>query len=99
MKSNLNGKNKTTAINTWAVAIFRYGAGVIDWKDSELKRNDRKSRKMMTNYGALHPKSDVNRLYVKRKEGGRGMSSVEQVVREEENSLGLLCFEIRRNSN
>ena len=25
LKSKLNGKNKVTAKNTWAVAIFRYG--------------------------------------------------------------------------
>ena len=25
LKSNLNGRNKVTAINIWAVAIFRYG--------------------------------------------------------------------------
>ena len=29
LKSKLNGKNKITAINTWAVAIFRYGAGIL----------------------------------------------------------------------
>ena len=29
LKSKLNGRNKVTAINTWAVAIFRYGAGII----------------------------------------------------------------------
>ena len=90
LKSKLNGKNKTIAINTLAVAISRYGAGIIEWKDSELKRIDRKSRKTMTIYGALHLKSDVNRLYVKRKKGGRGMSIVEQVVRGEENSLGFM---------
>ena len=42
----------------------------------------------MTIYGALHLKSDVDRLYVKRKEGGRGLMSVERCVKEEENSLG-----------
>ena len=41
----------------------------------------------MTMYGGLHPKSDVDRLYVKRKEGGRGLISVERCIREEENSL------------
>ena len=40
-------------------------------------------------YGALHPKSDMGRLCIKRKEGGRGLMSVELCVREEENSL---CF-------
>ena len=28
--SKLNGKNKIQAINTWAVALLRYGAGVIN---------------------------------------------------------------------
>ena len=89
LKSKLNGRNKVTAINTWAVAIFRYGAGIIQWKASELKDLDRKSRKTMTMYGRLHPKSDVDRLYVKRKDRGRGLISVERCIREEENSLGF----------
>ena len=87
LKSKLNGRNKVTAIYTWAVAIFRYGAGIIQWKASELKELDRKSRKTMTMYGGLHPKSDVDRLYVKRTEGGRGFISVERYIREEENSF------------
>ena len=40
-------------------------------------------------YGAMNPKSDVDRLYMKRKEGGRGLISVEQCVKGEENSLGF----------
>ena len=35
---------------------------------------------MFTIYGALHPKSDVNRLYIPRKEGGRGLISIEDCV-------------------
>ena len=35
---------------------------------------------MFTIYGALHPKSDVNRLYIPRKEGGRGLISIEYCV-------------------
>ena len=31
---------------------------------------------MFTIYGALHPKSDVGRLYIPRKEGGRGLISI-----------------------
>ena len=29
LKTKLNGRNKIKAINTWAVAIFRYGTGII----------------------------------------------------------------------
>ena len=31
-------------------------------------------------YGTLHPKSDVDRLYIPRKEGGRGLISIEDCV-------------------
>ena len=97
LKFKLNGRNKVTATNTWAVAIFRYGAGIIQWKASEPKDLDRKSRKTMTMYGGLHQKSDVDRLYVKRKEGGRGLISVERCIREEENCLGFYVANSEEN--
>ena len=79
LKSELHWRNKVTAIKTEAVAIFTYGAGIIQWKASELKGLCRKSRKTMTMSGGLHPKSRVDRLYVKRKEGYRQLS---QLIRE-----------------
>ena len=51
----------------------------------------------MTIYGGLHPKSDVDRLYVKRKEGGRGFISMERCIREEENSLGFYVANSEEN--
>ena len=48
-------------------------------------------------YGGLHPNNDVDRLYVKRKEGGRGLISVEQCIREEENSLGFYVANSEEN--
>ena len=32
LKSKLNGKNKIEAINTWTVALLRYGAGIVNWR-------------------------------------------------------------------
>ena len=49
---------------------------------------DRKTRKLMTIHGALHPKSDVDRIYVPRGKGGRGLLGCEGCIRAEENSLG-----------
>ena len=46
LMSKLNGKNKTKAINSWTVAIIRYGAGVLEWKFDKLKELDRKTRKV-----------------------------------------------------
>ena len=90
LKSKLNGGNVITAINTWAVAIMRYGAGVINWNVMELKEIDRKTRKLLTMYRMHHPQSDVDRLYLPRKEGGRGLLSVEDCIRSGEK--GLYCY-------
>ena len=58
------------------MAIFRYGAEILQWKESELKNVDKKSWKTMTMYGALHPKNDVDRLHITRREGDRGLMCV-----------------------
>ena len=64
-------------VNTWAVSLLRHSAAFVSWRKSELHAIDRKNRKLVTIYGALHPKSNVDRLYIPRKEGGRGLVSTE----------------------
>ena len=76
------------AINKWAVSVLRYGAGIIKWNQKEVQKMDRKTRKIMTMFGALHPKSDVSRIYLPRKKGGRGLIGCEECIRSEENNLG-----------
>ena len=80
MKSKLNGGNLVRGVNTWAVSLLRYSAALVSWKKTELQVIDRNTRKLFTIYGALHPKSDVDRLYISRKEGGRGLISIEDCV-------------------
>ena len=41
---------------------------------------DQRTRKLMTMHKALHPRDDVGRLYVSRKEGGRGLASIEDTA-------------------
>ena len=62
LKSKLNGRNKIMALNTWAVSILRYGAGILKWNKNELQEMDRKTRKFMTMNKELHPRSDVAQL-------------------------------------
>ena len=93
LKSKLNGKNKIQAINTWAVTLLRYGAGIINWKADKLEIMDRTTRKALVMYGTLHPKSDIDRLFLKRKHGGRDLISIEMYVRSEENNLSLYVRE------
>ena len=87
LKSKLNGKNVIMAKNTWAASVLRYGAGVINWTKAELESIDRNTRKQMTIYGMLHPRADVQCLYLSRGQGGHGLKSVEDCVRLEEAGL------------
>ena len=87
LKSKLNGRNKIMALKTRAVSILRYGAGILKWNKNELKEMDRKTRKLMTMNKELHPMSDVARLYVSRKNGGRGLIGCENSVNSEENGM------------
>ena len=79
-KSKLNGGNLVYGVNTLAVSLLRYSAALIIWRKSELHAIDRKTRKLFTIYGTLHPMLDVDRLYISIKEGGRGLISIEDFV-------------------
>ena len=81
LKSKLNGENLVCGVNTWTVSLLRYSAAFVSWSRSELEAIDRKSRKLFTIYGALHPKFDIDRLYIPTKKGGRGLISLEDCVR------------------
>jgi len=39
-------------------------------ENEEIKKIERKTRKMLTIYKKHHPKADIGRLYAKRKGGG-----------------------------
>ena len=80
LKSKLNGGNLVRGVNTWAVSLLRYSAAFVSWRKSELQAIDRKNRKLFTIYGALNPKSDVDRLYIPRSEEGRGLIYIEDCV-------------------
>ena len=80
LKSKLNAGNIIKAINASAICVIRYGADIIYWKADELKAVDRKTRKLLTIYRALHPQADVDRLYYRRAESDRGLISVEDCV-------------------
>ena len=80
LKSKVNGGNLVCGVNAWGVSLLRYSAAFVSWRKSEQQALDRKTRKLFTIYGALHPMSDVDRIYIPRKEGGRGLISTEDCV-------------------
>ena len=77
LKSQLNSANKLEAINTLAVPVVTYSFSIINWTLQELAKLDTKTRNFLTMYKMHHPKSDVDRLYLLRNEGGGGLIQLE----------------------
>ena len=44
----------------------------------------------MTMHGALHPKSNVDRVYLSKEVGGRELISCDGCIKVEENNLGVV---------
>ena len=80
IETKLNCRNIIIGMNTWAVPHVRCSGPFLKWTRDELKQMDQRTRKLMTTHKALHPRDDVYRLYASRKEGGRGLASIEDSV-------------------
>jgi len=72
------------AINVYALPVIRYSSPVLMWPVSELQYLDCRTRKLLTMSRALHLRADVDRLCMPRSRGGRGLKSVEDVIKEEQ---------------
>ena len=87
LADGLSSKNKVTAINTFTVPVIGYPMAVVSWRREDPKETDKRTRKLMTMHGVFYPKSSTVRLYTGRKEGRRGLHSIENVVRQKEQCL------------
>ncbi|KAL1447369.1 hypothetical protein WDU94_013907 [Cyamophila willieti] len=76
LNTELSGRNKVEAINSLAVPVVEYSFGIVDWTQEEIRNFDYKTRKMLTTHRMLHPRSNVNRIYLPRTDGGRGLRNV-----------------------
>ena len=91
LKSKLNGGNLFREVNAWAVSLLIYSITFVSWRKSEMQAIDRKTSKLFTISGALDHKSDVDRFYIPRKEGGRALISIEDCVELTNKRFGSLC--------
>ena len=80
LETKLSSRNLIKGINTWAVPLVRYSGPFLKWTREELKQMEQRTRKLMTMHMALHPRDDVDRLYVSRKKGERGLAKIEDTV-------------------
>ena len=77
LETKLYSRNLIKGIKTWAVLLVRYSGPFLKWIREEPKQMNQRIRKLITMHKALHPRDNVDRLYVLRKEGGRGHASIE----------------------
>ena len=75
-KSELSGYNKMVAHNTFVIPTITATFGILEWSIKEINDIDKKICKILTMAGTLQPNSDANKLYINRKEGGRGLKLV-----------------------
>ena len=75
--TGLRAKNKIQAIGSLAVPVLRYSFEIINWRQEELRKLDRK-KKLLTIHGQHHPKADLDCVYVHRKQGGKGLMQLEE---------------------
>ena len=80
IETKLCSRNLIKGINTWAVTFVKYSGPFLNWTRKQLKQMDQRTRKLITMHQALHPRDDVDGLYVSRKEGGRGLTNSEDSV-------------------
>ena len=85
--THLNGKNLFIALDTWAISAIRYSTAFLDWTKEETKELDRWTREQLIAGRALHLKSNVMRIYIKCRYGGRGLISVEECCAAELRSI------------
>ena len=71
LETILSSLHLIKGINTWAVPLIRYSRSFLKLTRDELKQMEQRTRKLMTMDKTLHPRDDVDRLYISRKEGGK----------------------------
>ena len=80
--SHLKMKSKVAVHNSRCVGALRYLGGVLNWRGGGVKL-DVATRRILKACKAHHKGSAVERLYIPRKEGGRGLHSVQHVLERE----------------
>lgn len=96
LKSKLNSRNLTTAINSYAISALQYSFGIVKWTQTDLEAINRKIRTELTKYRKHHPKASVERVNLPREKGGRGIRDVVEACTQQ--IIGLRKFFRHQNN-
>ena len=75
LETKIYSRNKTLA-----VLFVTYFGQLLKWIRPELQQMDQKTGKLITMCKDIHAREDVDRLYMSRKEVGRGLERIETSV-------------------
>ena len=87
--SELNELKRVGESNLWAASMLRYFLGCVQWTKTELIKLDRKTRRILFQNQCHNANASIERLYLPRKEGGRGLKNVEQAWEREVLSVAM----------
>ena len=79
LETKLNSENVFKCFNTWTVSVVTYSVAFLGWSRLQLEEIHR-TRKLLTMNNGFHPKSNLDRLYLSRGEGGRELIGVQYTM-------------------
>ncbi len=75
--TQLSVKTKINLTNIWAVSLYRYYFGCLSWTREEVRRLDLATQKILRQCRSHHYNALLERIYLSRSKGGRGLTSLE----------------------
>ncbi|XP_029643373.1 uncharacterized protein LOC115217830 [Octopus sinensis] len=87
LQSKLNSKSLIESHKLKSSTLIQIWSWNYKLDQINIKELDRKTRKLLTMYGAHHPKADINRLSLRRDQAGRGLIVIEECVQIGRKSL------------
>ena len=89
-RTELNDQNLVKAINTKVIPVAAYSANVCKFTQSELTELDQVIKRDLRKNNMLAQQASNEQLYMKRRDGGRGLKSLAEVY--EETRLTVECY-------
>jgi len=69
-----------TAVNSWALGMFKFSVGIVHWSTSQLNDADCEIRRLLKEGGLRPDKGGTLHLYIPRKLGGRGLARLTEIA-------------------
>jgi Reverse transcriptase (RNA-dependent DNA polymerase) len=75
--TSLSSRNLFQAINEYALSVLNYHIALVDYTQEEFEELDRKVRTLLRSHRIHYKPASWERLYLARKENGRGLANIE----------------------